>query len=112
MKTAAPMKKSEIGAIKEKDKGKGSKPAKLKGAHIEVKSNGYALNLHHASDEGFPSYPEEPGTVHSGKNARKDLMRHLDQALSKHEGEPPMPKPPRPSPGTNLMKAPPTQGGY
>ncbi len=106
----APMKKSEVGAIKEKDK-KGSKP-KLKGAHIEVAANGYKLNLHHASDEGFPAYPEEPGTVHSGKSARKDLMRHLDAALAKHEGEPPPPKQPRPSPGTNLMKAPPNQGGY
>jgi hypothetical protein len=104
-----PMKSASIGAMKEKDK-KG-KPAKLQGARIEVAANGYKLNLHHASETGFPSYPDQPGTVHSGKNARKDLMQHIDSALAKHEGAPSA-KGPRPAPGTNLIKPPVMQGSY
>jgi hypothetical protein len=90
--------------MKEKDKKSSGKPGALKGAHIEVASNGYKLNLHHAADDSFPGYPgSQPGTVHKG---RKDLLSHLDGVLAKHEGSQGI-QGPRPSPGTNLLKGPP-----
>ncbi len=55
--------------------------------------------------EGFPGYPEQPGTVHKG---RKDLMQHLEGVLAKHEGETGIkgPKPQRPPAGANMVAGP------